>query len=284
MILVTGATGNIGSEVVRLLRERGERIRVLVRDPKKLSNTDDGVEPVVGDLSRPETLAPAFAGVTKLFLMGHANELPEITANVLRAAQPSPLGHVVLVSSSTVYADPEITLGRWHREAEDLIKASGLSYTMLRPGYFSSNAGLWWAGTIRAQGAVYLQPSRARTAPIDPRDIAAVAVCALTEPGHEGKTYRLIGPPPHLSSADQVRIVGEALGRPLRIVEVTEAAAREGMLRAGRPAFLIDAVTEAMRSGDREGDETLSGDVLAVTKKEPRSFATWVKDHVDVFR
>lgn len=283
MILVTGATGNIGSEVVRLLRERGQRMRVLVRDARKLASTD-GVEAVVGDLSRPETLPPALDGVTALFLMGHANELPEITANVLRAAQQSPLRHVVLISSSTVYAEPEIALGRWHREAEDLLKASGLTYTLLRPGYFSSNAGMWWAGSIRAQGAVYLQPSRARTAPIDPRDIAAVAAIALTEPGHEGKTYRLIGPPPHLGSADQVRIVGEALGRPLRIVEVTEAAAREGMLRAGRPAFLVDAVTEAMRSGDREGDETLSNDVFEVTKKEPRSFATWVRDHVDVFR
>ena len=232
MILVTGATGNIGSEVVRLLRQSGQRVRVLVRDPKKYGNVDDGIEVVSGDLSRPETLPPAFDGISKLFLMAPAHELPEVSGHVLRAAQQSPLRHVVLVSSSTVYIEPEVTLGRWHREAEDLIKASGLAYTMLRPGYFASNPRLWWAGSIRAQGAVYLQPSQARTAPIDPRDIAAVAVCALIESGHEGKTYRLIGPPPHLSAADQVQIISAALGRPLRVIEVTEAAAREGMLRA----------------------------------------------------
>jgi uncharacterized protein YbjT (DUF2867 family) len=284
MILVTGATGNIGSEVVRLLRACGERVRVLVRDAKKFGNTDDGIEVVVGDLSRPETLPPALAGVTKLFLMSHAPELVEVTGHILRAAQQSPLRHVVLVSSSTAYIQPEVTLGRWHREAEDLIKASGLAYTMLRPGYFSSNARMWWGGSIRAQGAVYVRADQARVAPIDPRDIAAVAVCALTEPGHEGKTYRLIGPPPHLSGADQVKIISEALGRPLRVIEVTEEAAREGMLRSGAPAHIIDAVMEVGRSTAREGDETLSSDVLTVTKKEPRSFAQWVKEHVDAFR
>ncbi len=131
---------------------------------------------------------------------------------------------------------------------------------------------------------MYLQPSRARIAPIDPRDIAAVAVCALTEPGHEGKTYRLIGPPPHLSSAEQVQIISEAIGRPLRVVEVTPEAAREGMLRSGVPAFLIDAVLEVGRSSAAAGDETLSSDVQTVTKKEPRSFAVWVKDNADAFR
>lgn len=284
MILVTGATGNIGSEVVRLLRQHGQRVRVLVRDPKKLVGGDDGIEVVSGDLRRPETLWPALDGVTKLFLMAPADELPEITGHVLQAAQHSLLRHVVLVSSSTADIKPEVTLGRWHREAEDLVKASGIAYTMLRPGYFASNARMWWGGSIRAQGTVYLQPSQARMAPIDPRDIAAVAVCALTQSGHEGKTYRLIGPPPHLSAADQVQIISDALGRPLRVIEVTEAAAREGMVRAGVPARLIDAVTEVGRSSANEGDETLSSDVYAVTKKEPRSFAVWVKDHVDAFR
>jgi uncharacterized protein YbjT (DUF2867 family) len=216
--------------------------------------------------------------------MAPAHELPEITAHVLRAAQQSPLRHVVLVSSATIYIEPEVTLGRWHREAEDLLKASGLAYTMLRPGYFASNARMWWAGSIRAQGAVYLQPSRARIAPIDPRDIAAVAVCALTESGHEGKTYRLIGPLPHLSAVDQVQVISEAVGRPLRVIEVTPEAAREGMLRSGVPTHLVDAITEVSGSSASEGDEMLSPDVFAVTKKEPRSFAVWVKDHVDAFR
>lgn len=284
MILVTGATGNIGSEVVRLLRQSEKQVRILVRDPKKLVSNDTGLEAITGDLSRPETLPKAFLGVTKLFLMGPAHELPEITRNVLRAAKESPLQHVVLVSSSTVYMEPEIALGRWHREAEDQIKASGLAYTMLRPGQFASNSKMWWGRSISAQGAVYLQASRARSAPIDPRDIAAVAICALTEPGHEGKTYRLIGPPPHLSAADQVQIIGEALGRPLRVIEVTEAAAREGMLRSGVPVHLVDAVSEVIRASSQAGDEELSSDVYQVTKKEPRSFSAWVKENVEQFR
>lgn len=284
MILVTGATGNIGSEVVRLLRATGEKVRVLLRNPNKAASLGDGVEVVIGDLNQPDTLPPAFVGVTKLFLMAHADELPQVTARVLQAAQNSSLRHVVLISSSTIYIQPEVTLGRWHREAEDQIKASGLTYTMLRPGNFASNALMWWGGSIRAQGAVYLQPSRARTAPIDPRDIAAVAVCALTEPGHEHKTYRLIGPAPHLSPAEQVQIIAEAVGRPLRVIEVSAAAAREGMLRSGVPTHLVDAVTEIMGSADQQGDETLSDDVQTVTKKAPRSFATWVHDHADAFR
>src|SRR4051794_2188076 len=108
MILITGATGNIGSEVVRLLRHSGQRVRVLVRDPKKFASFDEGIEAVIGDLSRPETLPPAFDGVTKLFLMAPAHELPEVAGHVLRAAQQSPLRHVVLVSSSTIYIEPEV--------------------------------------------------------------------------------------------------------------------------------------------------------------------------------
>lgn len=284
MILVTGVTGNIGSEVGRLLQPTGERVRVLVRNPDKVAALGNRFEIAVGDLNQPETLPPALAGVTKLFLMAYADSLAEITGRVLQAAKQSPLQHVVLVSSSTIYIEPEVAVGRWHREAEDRLKAAGLGYTMLRPGNFASNAAMWWAEAIRTQGTVFLQKSRARTAPIDPRDIAAVAVCALTEPGHQGKTYRLIGPPPHLHATEQVQIIGEALGRPLRAVEVPEAAAREGLRRAGLPAHLIDALGELIQAADRAGDEILSSDVHAVTQKEPRGFADWVRDHLDLFR
>lgn len=284
MILVTGATGNIGSEVVRLLQPTGERVRLLVRNPSKVAHLGERFELVGGDLTQAETLPPALAGVTKLFLMAHAESLPQITERVLQAAQNSSLRHVVLISSSTIYLEPEVTIGRWHREAEELVKATGLTYTMLRPGNFASNAAMWWASSIRTQGAVFLQKNRARTAPIDPRDIAAVAACALTEPGHEGKTYRLIGPPPHLHATEQVQLIAEALGRPLRAIEVPEAAAREGMLRSGLPPYIVDAVTELFRSADQKGDEIMSDDVHMVTKKEPRSFAAWVRDHLDAFR
>jgi uncharacterized protein YbjT (DUF2867 family) len=247
MILVTGGTGNIGSEVVRLLVEAGAPVRVLTRDSGKASTHGGRAQIAQGDLGRPETLGAAFAGVEKLFFVSPgANAVPALAAHAIDAAQKAGVRHVVMNSSSTILTDPMISIGRWHLEGEEILKGSGMAWTVLRPGNFASNA-LRWAGTIRSQGAVFGVRGGAQSAPIDPRDIAAVGARALLDAGHEGQTYVLTGAE-LMSMEEQIGIIARVIGKPVRFVEVPEAGARAGMLKSGMPEVMVDALLEMYRA------------------------------------
>lgn len=281
MILVTGATGGVGGDLVRHLVTAGHQVRALARDPDKAARLLPGVEVVRGDLSKPETLPPALEGATRAFLMAGARELPAVAKDFVPAAKRAGVAHVVLLSSSTILFEPSVTIGNWHLAAEQELEASGLAWTMLRPGNFASNA-LRWAPTIKAQGAVFAPGGHGKSAPIDPYDIAAVAAKALTTPGHEGKKYVLTGEE-LLSAAEQVDIIGAAIGKPLRFVEVPEAAARAGMLKAGMDEVMAGAVLELILRDGSAGEPLRTTTVRDVTGVAPRTFAAWVKNHLAAF-
>ncbi len=279
MIVVFGATGNIGGEVVRQLAGKGAMVRALTRDPSRLE-VPAGVEVVRADLLEPASLDAALSGAERLFLVAHAMDLPAAARNASVAAKRAGVRHVVMVSSGTIAIEPEVTIGRWHREAEEVMRASGLTWTFLRPGNFASNA-LRWAGTIRAQGAVFA-PTGGRTAPIDPRDIADVAVAALTEPGHAGKTHVLTGCEV-MTAADQVATIAAVIGRELRFVDVPPAAARAGMAKSGMSEVLADAIVQLLVAGWESSDSVITSSVREITGHEPRSFAEWVRSNVAAF-
>src|SRR4051794_36146992 len=230
MILVTGATGSIGSELVQLLSARGHHLRALARNPARAETLRPGVEVAHGDLALPESLPGALAGVEKLFAMFHAHDIPALAPSLFEAARRAGVRHVVFLSSATIHIQPPTQIGRWHLAGEDALKASGMAFTMLRPGNFNTNS-LRWAGSIRAQGKVFVPYAESPSTPIDQRDIAAVAAAALTTSGHEGKTYVLSGPEV-LTPRRQVEIIAATIGRPLELVEVGEAGARAGMVNA----------------------------------------------------
>lgn len=281
MILVTGATGDVGGEVVRQLVAAGEKVRVLARDPAKAAKLGPAVEVAVGDLLRPDTLGPAFAGAAKVFLMAGAPDLPAAAEHATAAAKRAGVGHVVLLSSYTTTTEPPTTIGKWHLHAEQQIEATGIAWTMLRPGNFASNA-LRWAPTIKAQGAVFAPAGQGKSAPIDPYDISSVAVKALTGAGHEGKRYLLTGEE-LLTTAEQVDVIGAALGRPLRFVDVPEAGARAGMLKSGMSEEIADAILELLRRARAGHDAGQTTTVREVTGAAPRTFATWVRAHLAAF-
>jgi uncharacterized protein YbjT (DUF2867 family) len=281
MILVTGATGDVGGEVTRQLVRAGAKVRVLARDPAKAAKLGLDVEIAAGDLLRPETLEGAFRGVEKVFLMAHAQDLPAAADHAVPAAARAGVRHVVLLSSYTAAHEQPSAIGRWHRAAEVTLEGAGLAWTMLRPGNFASNT-LRWAGTIKAQGAVYAPEGSGRTAPIDPQDIASVGARALLDPGHEGKRYLLTGEE-MTDTAGQVATLAAALGRELRLVTVPPAAARAGMLKGGLSETLADAVLE-LTVGPYAREEHFSKDVRAVTGAPARSYAQWVEAHLDAFR
>ena len=281
MILVTGASGNVGGDLIPQLLERGERVRALVRDERKVAHLPPAVERVTGDLGKPETLAAAMKGARALFLMTSEGGSTTHVENAVAAAKAASIGHVVYLSSLAAVR-PTTMIGRWHRSREQLIEASGLPWTFLRPGGFMSNC-LRWAGTIKAQGVVYAPDPRRKSHPIDSLDMAAVAAVALTSPGHRGKTYPMTGEE-KLSTADEVAVLGRVLDKPLRCIDVSAEDARAGMLRSGMSPLLAEAVMELVASDWDEHEPKSLRTVRGITGRPPSTFEDWARRHRQAFQ
>ncbi|RPI34118.1 MAG: SDR family oxidoreductase [Chloroflexota bacterium] len=279
MILITGATGNTGRELVPQLAKSGRPVRMLVRDERKVAHIPAHVERAVGDLDKPETLAPAMRGVEKVFLVTYETQQD---ANVIEAARRAGVKQVVKLSTLEA-EEHKIQVGKWHYEREQLIRSSGLEWTFLRPGMFMSNAIEWWASSIKEQGAVYFPGGKGRVAPVDPRDVAAVAALALTQPGHCGQVYALTGPE-LLNIKEMVQIISQVLGRPLRYADIPPLAAKLFMLRSGMDRELVKALMEMLRSLRKNEGAILTDTVEQVTGCRAGDFETWCRAHVKFFR
>jgi uncharacterized protein YbjT (DUF2867 family) len=280
MILVTGATGNIGRDLIQLLLDKGQSVRALTRDPKR-AGLPAGVDVRAADLSNPGSLSGLFDGVDKAFLLVHIPGEPAQAGNFLRGAKAGGVRHVVLLSSmSTERVIPGDAVGGGHRELEREVLASGIPATILRPGTFDSNV-LMWADQVRTQNVVRGM-SFAPAAPIDPQDIAAVAAVVLTQPGHEGKTYALTGPE-RIGAEEQLRVIGEVLGKRLRFeplpMEVLREFVRKSSEGHGDPDATIRAVSspEVPWANPRPTVRELIG-------REPRTFRQWAQAHAGAFR
>ncbi|WCB94285.1 NAD(P)H azoreductase [Baekduia alba] len=282
MLLVTGATGNIGRELVRDLDARDAEVRVLVRDRARAAALPPRVERVVGDLDEPASLSPAFAGVDRLFLLTPGIGVAQ-AANALAAAVEAGVRHVVMVSSIYAAGDPVPPMGVWHRERELLVEASGLAWTILRPGGFMSNA-LDWTDTIREQGFVLDALGPGRLAPIDVADIAAVAALVLTGDGHAGKTYTLTGDEA-LTVAEEVALLATATGRDIEVRAVTSP---EDVVRSrypdGAPPALAAAIVEAAELVRADTTGLRTDVVRQLLGRPPRTFADWCDRNADAFR
>jgi (4-alkanoyl-5-oxo-2,5-dihydrofuran-3-yl)methyl phosphate reductase len=281
MILVTGATGTVGREVVAQLIALGQPVRALTRDPRR-AKFDSRVEVVEGDLEKAETVARALEGVERVFSLALGPNGPHLEGGLARAAKVSGTRHLVKLSSLGVGEETHNAIAQWHGAAESAVKDAGIDWTFVRPGSFMSNA-LFWAGTVKSQGKVFSPFGDGVYPPIHPRDIAAVAVKALTSPGHAGKIYRLTGPKA-LSVGDQVRLLCEAVGRPIEYVKISDEVARDGMVRAGLPVVLVDALIQVgivIRSG-RAADVLPT--VEEVTGRPPLTFADWARENAGAFR
>ncbi len=210
MILVTGATGNVGSELIRQLARTKDPIRALVRSEER-GATPPGVEVAVGDLSRPQTLSAALKGVSSVFLLGGFQDMPGLLGEIQKAG----VDRVVLLSSRSVVGGRETNaIVKMWMVSEAAVRSSGLPWTILRPSGFISNA-LRWLPQLRAGDVVRAPFANVRIAAIDPHDIAAVALAALTKEGHTSRSYMLTGPEA-LLPADEVRILAKVLNRNLR--------------------------------------------------------------------
>ncbi|HEY2717505.1 MAG TPA: NAD(P)H-binding protein [Solirubrobacterales bacterium] len=281
MLLITGANGNIGSELARALDGSGAEFTALVRDPARAAALPERARIAVGDLGDPATLAPAFDGVEGLFLL-----TPGIgtgfAANALAAAAVAGVERVVFVSSDNVLGDPMPAMGRWHHEREEMVRATGIPFTILRPSGFMSNA-LDWTATIREGGFVLDPAGPGRYAPIDPADIAAVAALALSEDGHLGREYVLTGGET-LTVAEQAGILAAALGVEIEVREVASAAeAVRSRFPAGAPPELEAALLEGFELIRADTVGRRSDAVEHLLGRAPGTFAAWCRRHRGAF-
>ncbi len=278
MILVTGSTGNVGTELVPLLRGKGHDVRALVRSPEQ-APLQRGVEVVCGDLNDEASLRSAMDGVRSLYLIAFETEQVRHAVNAARGAG---VRHIVRQSTIEAGMQPPLGPGKWHREQERLVEQSGCAFTHLRPTMMMSNVIQWWSGSIAAQGTVYFPGGNGLLSPVAPRDIARLGAAVLEGASHAGRAYDVTGPG-LLSIADMVKVLGSVLGRDLQYVDTPEAGAREHLTRRGLPEYVVEGLLATLR-GIREGVfATVSSSVTDVTGVAPQSFAVWAAENASRF-
>ena len=280
-VLVTGATGRVGRMVVDLLVDAGLPVRALTRRPEEAA-LPAGVEVVTGDLTVPESLDAALRGVDAVFLVW---TVPPATAPAVIERLATYARRVVFLSAPHRTPHPFFQqpnpMAALYTEIERLIVGSGLESTIIRPGMFASNALLWWAPAIRGDGVVRWPYGAAETAPVDDRDVAAVAARTLYQDGHAGGDYVLTGPE-SLSQTEQVRIIGDVLGRPIQFVELSPDEFRRAT-EGSWPRPAVDMLLAAW--GATMGRPALvTSTVSDVLGSPARSFRQWATDHADAFR
>ena len=283
MIVVTGATGKIGKELVRQLAARGAAVRALSRHAGR-GEEIPGVEWVAADLAQREHLVSAFAGAEKLFLLtANSEDMVRLQKNALEAARQAGVRHVVKLSALGASDHSLSVIGLWHYNVERLLRESGLAWTLLRPHHFMDNL-LDQRKNILREGVVYSAAGEGRIPFIDTRDIAAVAAVALTEPGHEGKAYTLTGPEA-LSYGQATEILSRVLGRPLTYVAETEDEAWARQRNAGEPSWRISALL-AIAAYQRAGGPTeqVTTTVEKLIGRPPLSFEQFARDHAAELR
>jgi len=283
MILVTGATGKSGREIVTQLSAANVPLRALVRDAGKAGELAalPHVEIFAGDLSQPATLDAALEGVERaLLLSSPAPEAVELQGNFIEAAQRAQTPpHIVKFSALGTDANAPEGFLKWHGQTEAQLAASGLPYTNLQPTMFMQEILNSWGG----RDTIYLPMDDARIAVVDIRDIAAVAVKTLTEDGHEGKSYPITGPE-SLSFHDIAEKISDATGKRVNYVSISPDDFRKALLGMGMPEWLADALVQlhdSLRAGD--GAE-VSPTVQDVADKRPIKFDEFVHEHAEKFK
>jgi uncharacterized protein YbjT (DUF2867 family) len=277
LILVTGATGTVGSEVVKALAVAGEEARALVRDPAKAASLRGTAKIVTADLLKPETLESAFDGVGKAFIVAPpVPDLVTMEANAFQAARRAGVKHIVYLSNfgAGTFGPP---VWDWHGESERRLQELDVAWTILRPARFMTDTPFpfSWLG-IKEQGVLAEATGNGKISMIDPRDIGAAAAKILTTRGHEGKTYELTSA--DLLTGEQMATkIGMTLGKSVRFVDAAPDEARGAMLSMGIPVFVADTILRYCETV-REGRWYATSAVADILGRQPRTFDAWLSE------
>ena len=279
MIVVTGASGNVGQHLVEVLVSRGEQVRAVARGETRPISEVRGATVVRGDLADPEALGPVLDGADAFFLLLPGAGVGIDVPRLLELAATAGVERTVLVSSQAAGTRPDSPSHAPLAAIEEQVRAAGAGWTILRPGGFHTNC-FAWVPTIRAEKAVYAPFGDVALPSVDPADIAEVAAAALTGAEHEHRTYVLTGPAA-ITPRERAQAIGEAVGHPLRFVDLDREQAREQMLRL-MPPPVADGTLDIL--GQPTPEETVvSPDVERVLGRPGRTFADWAERHSGVF-
>ena len=277
MILVTGASGTVGSEVVKALGATGARVRAGYRT--RPQNIPKGVESVGLDFDAPETVAAALMGVETVFLL---STMVDPERKVVDEAKRAGVKRIVKLSVSGA-AGEGFTFARWHRAVEKHIESSGVPWTFLRPTGFMQNFFNYMGETIRTQSAFYTAARDGAGAHVDARDIGAAAARVLTGTGHEKKAYEITGPE-SMTYPRAAEILSRTLGREIKCVPITPDQLKQGALAAGMPPVYVDALVDLDRYVAEGRMTGVTPTVKELTGREPIRFEQFAKDHADRFK
>jgi len=282
-ILVTGATGTVGSQVVKQLTAIGTDVRAAVRSTSKAAGMNK-ISLVEFDLNKPETVQVAFEGIDKVFLATPlVSNMIELDAMTIEAAKKAGVKHIVRLSVMGADAEQEFPLGNLHQQVEKLIEASGISYTFLRPNSFFQNYITFTGSTIKSQNSFYLPLGDGKVSFVDVRDVAALAAVELTQSDDENKAYEVTGSEA-ISNHQIASMLSKVLGKPISYISISEDTARQSMKSVGMPEPEIELVLGLYAKQKAGNYSTISPAVEQITGKKPISFEQFANDYTEAFR
>jgi uncharacterized protein YbjT (DUF2867 family) len=284
MICITGAGGTVGREVVKQLKLAKVPFRVAYFSPEKVEAAlANGIEAVTIDYNRPETLRSAFQGCDKLFLLGpNALNQTQLELNAVEAAKAVGVQHIVKQSVMGAEAE-DFSLALLHRPVEQAIESSGMTWTFLRPSSFMQNVVTFMSETIKAESAFYSASDAGKIAHVDVRDIAAVAVKALTEPTHGGRAYTLTGAEA-ITYDELAQELSTVLGHAISHISLPPEDLKQAMLAEGMPEAIADRMLDLERYYRENKANRITNDIQQVTGQEPRRFAQYARDYAPLLQ
>ena len=281
MILITGASGNVGKEVLKQVAATGAKVRAAFQTVTKAAAAPSGVEIATMDYNKPETLQAALKGIERVFLVAPPTpNLPALERKAIDEIKQFGVRHVVKLSAM---GGRDAIFPRQHADSEDYIKSSGVPYTFLRPNGFMQNFVTYNGATINTQNAFYGSQGDGEVSHIDLRDIAAVAVKTLTEDGHQGKAYTLTGSEA-LSNARVAEILSEDTGREIRYVDLPAEQFKQALLGAGLPEWSANALVDLQQFYRRGSASAVTRDVEQLLGRKPISFEQFSRDYAQAFQ
>lgn len=283
MILITGATGTVGSEVVKRLSDEGVQVRAIIRDPGKAEIIRrPQVEVVKGDFEDADSIRRACSGVDRAFLLTNSTERAEEQQTTFtRIAKQSGVRHIVKLSQLHADASSSGRFLRYHAQVEGAIRASGLTFTFLRPNMFMQGL-LNFRQTIQQKSAFFAPAGNARISAVDVRDLADVAATALTISNHDNKVYSLTGPE-SLTFAEMANQLSKAVGRTITFVDVPPQSMRMALADLGFPDWQADGLLEEFAMYQRGEAAEVEPGVKEALGRPPRSFDEFARDHAPLF-
>jgi uncharacterized protein YbjT (DUF2867 family) len=282
MILVTGASGSVGKEVLKRVVASGQPAKALFRSWQDPANVPEGVQVVIADFADAAALSRALQGVDKVFLVcSPIPQLVELETNAISACKRAAIQYVVL-SSALGAGSFNASFPGWHAKVEKVLEASGLNFSIVRPNSFMQNIVTYYAPTIRTQGTFYASMGASRVSFIDVGDIGAFVAKLFSTTGHEGRTYELNGP--EAFTYKQVAdLISQVTGKPVQYVDLPAPQLRQSMLAAGMPEWQADALLDLQRYYVDGGGGKVDSVVAGILGREPTRLAKFLQDSVPAF-